>query len=114
MSHIGAADPATHKIYIWDISNDGQFATALDGGREPLIDVHVSPSPRVHDSMSNLLCVLSLSGTHPRHALRQPPTKALFSSGIAPLLNDGAHSREDLRKRTRMFGMKKGSQNLIW
>lgn len=37
----GAADPATHKIYIWDISNDGQFATALDGGREPLIDIHV-------------------------------------------------------------------------
>lgn len=42
MLHIGAADPATHKIYIWDISNDGQFASALDGGREPLIDVHVS------------------------------------------------------------------------
>lgn len=37
----GSADPATHKIYIWDISNDGQFATALDGGREPLIDIHV-------------------------------------------------------------------------
>ncbi|KAG5645768.1 hypothetical protein DXG03_005305 [Asterophora parasitica] len=32
----GAADPASHKIYIWDISNDGQFASALDGGREPL------------------------------------------------------------------------------
>ncbi|KAH7931415.1 WD40 repeat-like protein [Leucogyrophana mollusca] len=39
----GAADPATHKIYIWDISNDGQFASALDGGREPLIDVHWHP-----------------------------------------------------------------------
>lgn len=37
----GAADPATHKIYIWDIQNDGQFATALDGGREPLMHVHV-------------------------------------------------------------------------
>ncbi|KAI6040706.1 hypothetical protein EDC04DRAFT_3089593 [Pisolithus marmoratus] len=36
----GAADPAAHKIYIWDISNDGQFASALDGGREPLLDVH--------------------------------------------------------------------------
>ncbi|KAF8121309.1 WD40-repeat-containing domain protein [Boletus edulis] len=44
----GAADPATHKIYIWDISNDGQFASALDGGREPLIDVHWHPSaPRL-------------------------------------------------------------------
>lgn len=41
MRNIGAADPAAHKIYIWDISNDGQFATALDGGREPLVDVHV-------------------------------------------------------------------------
>lgn len=37
----GAADNATHKIYIWDISNDGQFATALDGGREPLVHLHV-------------------------------------------------------------------------
>jgi len=38
---LGAADPATHKIYIWDMQNDGQFATALDGGREPLLHVHV-------------------------------------------------------------------------
>jgi COMPASS component SWD1 len=37
----GAADTATHKIYIWDISNDGQFASALDGGREPLLHLHV-------------------------------------------------------------------------
>jgi len=37
----GAADQAAHKIYIWDLSNDGQFASALDGGREPLIDMHV-------------------------------------------------------------------------
>jgi COMPASS component SWD1 len=40
----GAADPAGHKIYIWDISNDGQFASALDGGREPLIYLHVRVS----------------------------------------------------------------------
>ncbi|ETW84254.1 hypothetical protein HETIRDRAFT_21704, partial [Heterobasidion irregulare TC 32-1] len=40
----GADDPATHKIYIWDISNDGQFASALDGGREPLVHVHWHPS----------------------------------------------------------------------
>lgn len=38
----GAADPAGHKIYIWDISNDGQFASALDGGREPLVHLHVN------------------------------------------------------------------------
>ena len=38
---IGAADAATHKIYIWDISNDGQFTSTLDGGREPLVHLHV-------------------------------------------------------------------------
>jgi COMPASS component SWD1 len=37
----GASDNATHKIYIWDISNAGQLASALDGGREPLIHTHV-------------------------------------------------------------------------
>jgi WD40 repeat protein len=40
----GAADPASHKIYIWDIANDGQLASTLDGGREPLIHVHVRQS----------------------------------------------------------------------
>ena len=40
----GAADPANHKIYIWDIQHNGQFATALDGGREPLVHVDVSLS----------------------------------------------------------------------
>ena len=45
MCRTGAADNATHKIYIWDISNDGQFATALDGGREPLVSLHVSLLP---------------------------------------------------------------------
>ncbi|KZT12652.1 WD40 repeat-like protein [Laetiporus sulphureus 93-53] len=40
----GAADNATHKIYIWDILNEGQFATALDGGRDPLIDLHWHPT----------------------------------------------------------------------
>lgn len=39
----GAADPATHKIYIWDLSNDGQFASALDGGRDPLLYLHWNP-----------------------------------------------------------------------
>ncbi|KAF9004774.1 COMPASS complex protein [Cyathus striatus] len=40
----GAADSAAHKIYIWDLSNDGQLATALDGGREPLVHVHWHPT----------------------------------------------------------------------
>jgi len=38
----GAADPAGHKIYIWDIANDGRLATTLDGGSDPLAYVHVS------------------------------------------------------------------------
>jgi len=44
----GAADPASHKIYIWDIANDGQLASTLDGGREPLIHVHVCQSINAH------------------------------------------------------------------
>ncbi|KAL0570490.1 chromatin binding protein [Marasmius crinis-equi] len=39
----GSADPASHKIYIWDISNDGQFTAALDGGREQLLHLHWHP-----------------------------------------------------------------------
>ncbi|KAH9950029.1 hypothetical protein B0H21DRAFT_687363, partial [Amylocystis lapponica] len=31
---------ATHKIYIWNIANEGQFASALDGGRQLLIYWH--------------------------------------------------------------------------
>ena len=38
----GAADNANHKVYVWDIGNEGQFAAALDGGREPLVHVDVS------------------------------------------------------------------------
>ena len=38
----GSADPATHKIFLWDLNNDGQFAAVLDGGREPLVHVDVS------------------------------------------------------------------------
>ena len=40
----GASDNATHKIYIWDIVNDGRFTSTLDGGREPLLHAHVSTS----------------------------------------------------------------------
>ncbi|KDQ65048.1 hypothetical protein JAAARDRAFT_64839 [Jaapia argillacea MUCL 33604] len=49
----GAADPATHKIYIWDISNDGQFASTLDGGREPLTHVHWHPHKSMIASTTN-------------------------------------------------------------
>ncbi|VDC02495.1 unnamed protein product [Peniophora sp. CBMAI 1063] len=40
----GASDNATHKIYIWDIVNDGRFTSTLDGGREPLLHAHWHPS----------------------------------------------------------------------
>jgi len=47
--HAGAADAATHKIYIWDILNNRQFASMLDGGHKPLVHTHVRfnlvPSP---------------------------------------------------------------------
>ncbi|CCM03988.1 uncharacterized protein FIBRA_06144 [Fibroporia radiculosa] len=50
----GAADNATHKIYIWDITNDGQFAIALDGGREPLLHVHWHPvKPAIASTTKN-------------------------------------------------------------
>ncbi|KZW04004.1 WD40 repeat-like protein, partial [Exidia glandulosa HHB12029] len=40
----GAADAAGHKIYIWDLSSDGQFTATLDGGRELLVDLDWHPS----------------------------------------------------------------------
>ncbi|KAK7060109.1 chromatin binding protein [Paramarasmius palmivorus] len=49
----GAADPAGHKIYIWDISNDGQFAQTLDGGREALVHLHWHPSKSSIASTTN-------------------------------------------------------------
>ena len=48
----GAADPASHKIYIWDISNDGRFVSTLDGGREPLVHLHVGRTSFVFMSFS--------------------------------------------------------------
>ncbi len=56
----GAADPASHKIYIWDIANDGQLASTLDGGREPLIHVHVRRSIDAHaEDQKNTFTVAS-------------------------------------------------------
>ncbi|KAJ3477680.1 hypothetical protein NLI96_g10297 [Meripilus lineatus] len=54
----GAADNATHKIYIWDLTNEGQFATALDGGREPLLYLHWHPSKAAIASTTNVGNVL--------------------------------------------------------
>ncbi|KIL67355.1 hypothetical protein M378DRAFT_9570 [Amanita muscaria Koide BX008] len=61
----GAADPAAHKIYIWDISNDGQFASALDGGREPLIHLHWHPKKSSIASTTNQGNVLIWHCPHP-------------------------------------------------
>ncbi|PPR02510.1 hypothetical protein CVT26_011994, partial [Gymnopilus dilepis] len=49
----GSADPSGHKIYIWDISNDGQLASALDGGREPLVHLHWHPTKSSLASTTN-------------------------------------------------------------
>ncbi|CAL1702037.1 unnamed protein product [Somion occarium] len=49
----GAADNATHKIYIWDLQNEGQFASALDGGREPLVHIHWHPTKPMIASTTN-------------------------------------------------------------
>lgn len=62
----GAADAATHKIYIWDISSDGQFSTALDGGREPLLDVHVRPIVSSLFYIINLQCCAVVIQWHPK------------------------------------------------
>lgn len=37
----GAADAAKHKIYIWDLSQEGILYETIEGGREPLIDIQV-------------------------------------------------------------------------
>ncbi|KAF8629362.1 hypothetical protein AX15_003493 [Amanita polypyramis BW_CC] len=61
----GAADPAAHKIYIWDISNEGQFASALDGGREPLIHLHWHPKKSSIASTTNQGNILIWHCPHP-------------------------------------------------
>ncbi|KAJ7367904.1 WD40-repeat-containing domain protein [Mycena albidolilacea] len=61
----GAADAANHKIYIWDISNDGQFASALDGGREPLLHLHWHPSKSSIASTTNQGNILIWHCPHP-------------------------------------------------
>lgn len=61
----GAADTATHKIYIWDISNDGQFASALDGGREPLLHLHWHPFKSSIASTTNQGNILIWHCPHP-------------------------------------------------
>ncbi|KAK2462310.1 hypothetical protein APHAL10511_005616 [Amanita phalloides] len=61
----GAADPAAHKIYIWDISNEGQFASALDGGREPLMHLQWHPKKSSIASTTNQGNILIWHCPHP-------------------------------------------------
>ncbi|KAF8529082.1 WD40 repeat-like protein [Hysterangium stoloniferum] len=40
----GAADAAKHKIYVWDLSQEGILYETLEGGREPLVDIQWHPT----------------------------------------------------------------------
>ncbi|KAI0352730.1 WD40 repeat-like protein [Trametes cingulata] len=50
----GAADDASHKIYIWDSVREGLLASTLDGGRELLTDVHWHPHQPSIASVTNM------------------------------------------------------------
>jgi len=50
----GAADNATHKIYVWDSVNEGQFVSMLDGGREPLLFLDWHPTKPAIASTTNM------------------------------------------------------------
>jgi WD40 repeat protein len=106
----GAADPASHKIYIWDIANDGQLASTLDGGREPLIYVHVR---RHSGGTTDNLKMAIRSGTQANPRLFRLLITAIFSSGTAQHPNAGVHLRVALRKLTRTWSMRNGRMNLI-
>ncbi|KAI0773741.1 COMPASS complex protein [Fomes fomentarius] len=49
----GAADDASHKIYIWDLAREGLLASTLDGGRELLTYVHWHPNKPSIASVTN-------------------------------------------------------------
>ena len=106
----GAADPASHKIYIWDIANDGQLASTLDGGREPLIYVHVRHlSGETIDDLNKVI----LSGTRANLRLFRLLIMVIFSSGTVQHPNAGVHLRVALRKLMRTWSTKNGKMNLI-
>jgi WD40 repeat protein len=104
----GAADPASHKIYIWDIANDGQLASTLDGGREPLIYVHVcGPSGETTDNLK----MANHSGTQASLRLFRLLIMVISSSGTAQHPNAGVHLRVASRKLTRTWSMRNGRMN---
>lgn len=104
----GAADPASHKIYIWDIANDGQLASTLDGGREPLIYVHVRHlSGETTDGLNKVIH----SGTQASLRLFRLLIMVIFSSGTAQHRNAGVLLRVALRKLMRTWSMRNGRMN---
>ncbi len=106
----GAADPASHKIYIWDIANDGQLASTLDGGREPLIYVHVRhPAREMTDDLKKVIH----SGTRASPRLFQLLITVIFSSGTAQHPNAGVHLRVASRKLMRTWSTRNGRMNSI-
>jgi hypothetical protein len=109
---VGSADPSGHKIYIWDISNDGQFASALDGGREPLMHVHVSRL--YYLSYTRFIGQLTLRNSGIPLNLRLLPlqTKGPYSFGIALRLKGGGLLPVDLKRWMRMWNTKNVKMNL--
>src|ERR1700722_20323992 len=107
---IGAADPAAHKIYIWDLSNDGQLSSTLDGGRVPLIHVHV-----ILISFLRLVVgpeyAFYCSGIHTSPPSHPPRVRAAFLSGIAQHLRDGVHLPVVLKKQMKTLSTKSGRTN---
>jgi WD40 repeat protein len=114
----GAADSAAHKIYLWDLANDGRLLTTLDGGREPLVDAHVRGTffflcrgcvgRKGSASFSFASGTLINRGSCLRHGM------VTSLCGIPLHLNDGVHSLVGSRRWTRMCGTRKERMNLTW
>ena len=60
---VGAADAAKHKIYVWDLSQEGVLHETLEGGREPLVDVQVSTPMLLPPSLLTYHILPYCSGT---------------------------------------------------
>jgi WD40 repeat protein len=107
----GAADPASHKIYIWDIANDGQLASTLDGGREPLIHVHVCQFIDVY--LDDLKYTYFYSGTQASRRSSQLRVMETFLSGTARRLNAGVLLQVVLRRLMRTWSTRNVRMNSI-
>ena len=96
----GSSDSATHKIYIWDLSSDGQFVTSLDGGREPLLDVTVISffyENRLGSIFKNIIWYLS-SGILKLPLLHRLLNPEIYYSGIVLRPKDGERLQVVLKR----------------